>query len=104
VICPNDPGVLKECFENGLSIGVQRCASPDHFCYGGAGSPPPGAFVIEADSRGSSYCLACGDESRRVEHAENVASRERARAEAGQSRRRGPVCSRPRARLSALAC
>lgn len=103
MICPNDEGVMGECWEDGVSIGLCRQASPDHFVYGTTGQPPKGAYVFQTTSDGrtiSSYCLACGDEACREEHARNVEKSRHDRIRLGLE----PAApSGPRSRLSGLA-
>jgi hypothetical protein len=109
MICPNDDGVLVEGYEDGVSVGLRRDASPDHFCYGTSDEPPAGAFVINRDRGMAYYCLACGDEDCRAEHTRNVAKyaqRNRELTEALKGRQPSLPASAgagARGRLSALA-
>jgi hypothetical protein len=108
MICPNDEGVIKECWEDGVPIGERRCASPDHFVYATTGKPPKGAYVFRTSNNGrttSSYCLACGDEDCRAEHARNVEHNRQERIKAGLELAEPAVllAAGPRSRLSGLA-
>lgn len=104
MICPNDEGVIGDSWENGVYVGQRRHASPDHFVYATLSEAPEGAMAFETVSDGRrivSYCLACGDEACREEHARNVEKNRRERIALGPETVR--VSSSPRGRLSSLA-